>query len=181
VRKRTLARVLLLGAIFQVDVGNIDPVLALGNVLDDLDAEILTILTLQDQQKKEKEAFLRSLRTTGSPVSAEKENAAAWLDDEKFRAFISDNFNGILAHLSELDSSIVEKIKNWDIERVARVELNILRMALYEMMYRDDIPRNVSIDEAVELAKIFGDKDSGRFVNGILGAITTDEVKKNDR
>ncbi len=168
---------LLLGAIFQVDVGNIDPELALSNVLNDLDAEILTILTLQDQQKKEKEAFLRSLRTGSAPEPSEG-NVAAYLDDQGFRAFVTDNFHGLLNHLAELDASIKEKVKNWDMERVARVELNILRMALYEMLYRDDIPRNVSIDEAIELAKIFGDRDSGRFVNGILGAITVDEVKK---
>lgn len=177
-RKRTLARELLLCAIFQVDVGNIDPDLALSNVLNDIDAEVLTILTLQDQHKKEKEAFMRSLRSDSGSVISGKENMAACLDDENFRAFVTDNFHGLMNHLTELDASIQQKVKNWDMERVARVELNILRIALYEMMYRDDIPRNVSIDEAVELAKIFGDKDSGRFVNGILGAITIDEVKK---
>ena len=169
---------LLLGAIFQVDVGDIDPELALSNVLNDIDAEILTILTLQDQHKKEKEAFMRSLKEGSAPVISGEENFAACLGDENFRAFVTDNFHGLMNHISDLDASIQKKVKNWDMERVARVELNILRMALYEMIYRDDIPRNVSIDEAVELAKIFGDRDSGRFVNGILGAITIDEVNK---
>jgi len=73
--------------------------------------------------------------------------------------------------LGELDYYIKKYAADWDIDRLANVEKNLLRMALYEMKYLDDIPPSVSINEAIELAKVFGGEDSGKFVNGILDSI----------
>ncbi len=70
----------------------------------------------------------------------------------------------------EIDELVRRFSQNWRIERIARTELTILRMALYEMLHRPDIPVKVSINEAVELAKRFGDENSPGFVNGILDA-----------
>lgn len=73
--------------------------------------------------------------------------------------------------LSDIDSSIEKWSENWDIERMAIVDRNILRIGVYEMLFSEDIPPKVAIDEAIEVAKTFGDADSPGFVNGILDGI----------
>lgn len=69
----------------------------------------------------------------------------------------------------ELDAIIVHYAAGWTLERMANVDRNLLRLALYEMLHRDDIPQSVSINEAVELAKSYSTADSAKFINGILG------------
>lgn len=83
---------------------------------------------------------------------------------------------GIFAHLSELDSLIEKYAENWRVERMPLTDRNILRLALYEIIYESDIPIGVSINEAVELAKAYGTDDSGRFVNGLLGRLVREEL-----
>ncbi|KJS00702.1 MAG: nitrogen utilization protein B [Peptococcaceae bacterium BRH_c4a] len=83
---------------------------------------------------------------------------------------------GSTEHLSEIDDTIAALSRDWNIERLARVDRNIMRMAIYEILYRDDIPFSVTVNEAVELAKTFGSEDSGKFVNGVLGKV----ARKND-
>ncbi len=77
---------------------------------------------------------------------------------------------GVWRNSGEIDEVVRRFSQNWRIERIARTELTILRLALYEMLHRPDIPVKVSINEAVELAKRFGDENSRGFVNGILDA-----------
>lgn len=78
---------------------------------------------------------------------------------------------GVTAKQEEIDQVISSHLENWSIDRIASVEKIILRIATYEIKYLDDIPPNVSINEAVELAKKFGDENSGRFINGVLSKI----------
>ena len=82
--------------------------------------------------------------------------------------------DGMVAHLGEIDERIRRYCENFDLRRISPVDRNVLRLAIFEMLYRDDIPPVVSINEAIELAKMFGGPDSGRFVNGVL-----DRVKKD--
>ena len=86
--------------------------------------------------------------------------------------FASDLAKGILKKYEELDNIIKQKLKNWRFDRVAVIDKNILRMGIFEILYRDDIPNSVSINEAIEIAKKYGDKDSSRFVNGILDKVS---------
>ena len=81
---------------------------------------------------------------------------------------------GILAHLSEIDERIRHYCENYEVRRISAVDRNVLRLGIYELLYRDDIPPVVSINEAIELAKEFGGPDSGRFVNGILDRVKDD-------
>ena len=81
---------------------------------------------------------------------------------------------GVVDHLDALDERIENSSTNWRVARMAVVDRNILRMATYELLHMDGIPANVSINEAVELAKRFGTKDSRAFVNGILDRIAKD-------
>ena len=76
---------------------------------------------------------------------------------------------GIEEHSAELDEKIAELAIGWSVERMPKVDLSILRVALYEMMYMDKIPSSVSINEAVELAKRFGGDRSSAYINGMLG------------
>jgi N utilization substance protein B len=85
--------------------------------------------------------------------------------------FAEEIVKGVKEKREAIDGVITEKSKNWSIARMARVDLNILRMAIYELLFRTDIPRNVTINEAIEVAKKFGSEDSPGFVNGILDEI----------
>ena len=86
---------------------------------------------------------------------------------------------GVCVHTKELDNSISEASQNWRLERIARVDHCILRLAAYELLYRDDIPSKVSINEAVDLGKKFGTEESGAFINGILDKIYNSINRKN--
>jgi N utilization substance protein B len=78
---------------------------------------------------------------------------------------------GVMKHRDDLDAVIGRFSQHWKIERIARVELAILRLALFEILHVEDIPLKVAINEAVELAKLYGDENSRNFVNGILDAV----------
>lgn len=88
---------------------------------------------------------------------------------EEVRAFAAELLEGVIEHQDELDVKIGGYAHDWRLERIAPVDRNIMRLAMYELLYRQDIPVSVSINEAVELAKAYGEEDSSRFVNGILG------------
>ncbi|WP_460030562.1 transcription antitermination factor NusB [Megalodesulfovibrio paquesii] len=77
---------------------------------------------------------------------------------------------GVWSRMKELDEEITRHSQHWKLGRIAKIELTILRLALHEILHRSDIPKKVAINEAVELAKSFGDDNSGAFVNGILDA-----------
>ena len=87
---------------------------------------------------------------------------------ESDAAYITARYEQIEAKLAELDTMINEKADNWSTERMGKVELTILRLALFELKFDEQIPTGVAIDEAVELAKKFGQDGSSAFVNGIL-------------
>lgn len=85
--------------------------------------------------------------------------------------FALELISGVLDRLEEIDGRLTEYARNWKLDRMALVDKQVLRLALYELYYRDDIPYLVTINEAVEIAKEFSTPQSGRFVNGILDRI----------
>ncbi|MCR4397434.1 MAG: transcription antitermination factor NusB [Firmicutes bacterium] len=89
-------------------------------------------------------------------------------------SFAEEIVKGTLEHLEDIDKRLAELSRDWTLERMANTDRNILRMGCFELMYREDIPRSVAVNEAVELAKAYGGPDSGKFVNGILGRIVQD-------
>src|SRR5207302_8942858 len=93
------------------------------------------------------------------------------VDEAAIREFADPLIKGTLEHRSESDELIKKHAQNWELHRIAAVDRNILRLAIYEMLHRDDIPPVVSINEAVDIAKKFSTQDSGKFVNGILDQI----------
>lgn len=94
----------------------------------------------------------------------EQEDAARGKDAD----YISDKYNKICEKLSEIDGMLDEKAEGWSTGRMSKVDLTILRLAVYEIEYDDSVPTGVAINEAVELAKKFGQDASSSFVNGIL-------------
>lgn len=109
---------------------------------------------------------------------AEEKGTATWgqpielppptTDEAAIRLFADPLIRGTLEHRDEMDEVIRKHAKNWDLHRIAAVDRNILRLAIFEMLHREDIPPIVSINEAVDIAKKFSTQDSGKFVNGIL-------------
>ena len=87
------------------------------------------------------------------------------------REFVQDVVSGVLQQQEWIDGIITELSRDWRLERMNSADRNIMRVALYELLYRDDIPPNVAVNEAVELAKRYGGEESPRFVNGILGKV----------
>lgn len=90
---------------------------------------------------------------------------------DRVKEFCNRLARGVIEHQDEIDALLRKHIDNYEMNRVAAVDRNILRLAIYEMMFRRDIPPVVSINEAIELAKSLGSPESGRFVNGILDRI----------
>jgi N utilization substance protein B len=106
-----------------------------------------------------------------------------WLDefwkpleaDEETKAFAERLVAGVLAHKTELDQLIGQYAVNWKVSRMPIVDRNILRAGLYEFLWMDDVPAKVTLDEAVELAKSFGDEDASKFINGVLDKVLATE------
>ena len=90
---------------------------------------------------------------------------------ERVREFAQPLIEGMVEHLPDVDERIRRYCENYEFRRISAVDRNVLRLAIYEMLYRDDIPPVVSINEAVDIAKKFSTQDSGKFVNGILDKI----------
>ncbi len=90
---------------------------------------------------------------------------------ERVREFAQPLIDGMNANLEEIDERIRRYTENYDLRRISAVDRNVLRLAIYEMLHRDDIPPVVSINEAIELAKKYGGAESGRFVNGVLDRV----------
>jgi len=98
-------------------------------------------------------------------------------DNEESRAFAEQLVAGVLGQKKELDALIARYATNWKISRMQIVDRNILRLGAYELLWLDDVPARVTMNEAIELAKDFGDDEAAKFVNGILDKILASEAK----
>src|SRR5476649_1503761 len=101
----------------------------------------------------------------------DEKGAAKWGEVAELRLFAEPLIKGVIEKRDAIDEKIKSHAKNWDFHRIAAVDRNVMRLAIYEMLYREDIPPVVSINEAVDIAKKFSTQDSGKFVNGILDKI----------
>lgn len=151
--KRRAARALVLLALYQLEVGHVTVREALETVFSPTADEALS--DFFGTQKKGKAV----------PQASEVREDAA------LRAYVERTVEGTWQRREALDDLIRQRTTHWRPERMARTDLNILRMAAYELTEQTEIPAAVTVNEAVELAKAFGEDDSGRFVNGVLGAM----------
>lgn len=100
-----------------------------------------------------------------------------WSDkvvQDDIREFANNIVDGVIKNLSTIDEKIRLSASNWSVDRMAVVDRNILRMAIFELLYIRDIPAKVTINEAIEIAKRYGVEESGSFVNGILDRVVKD-------
>ncbi|MBR5218807.1 MAG: transcription antitermination factor NusB [Clostridia bacterium] len=85
--------------------------------------------------------------------------------------YIRATLEGVSSHKEEIESKISENLKGWKLERLSRVSVAVLKLAVYEMLYSEDVPASVAINEAVKIAQKYEDEKAGSFVNGVLGSI----------
>lgn len=119
--------------------------------------------------------MLFALEVSGNP--APRVVTGYWREtpgDPEGREYADQVVLGVAEDLDAVDAAIRKASTNWRIERMARVDRNVLRLGAWELLHRPDVPRAVILDEAVELAKRFGSEDSGSFVNGVLDKIAED-------
>jgi len=95
--------------------------------------------------------------------------------------FVKNIIKGVLENTKEIDRYIIKYATEWPLDQITIVDRNILRIGVYELVFDKDIPAKVAINEAIEIAKAFGGESSGKFVNGVLGAIYKDIDDKEDK
>lgn len=122
--------------------------------------------------------YASDLNPTNEHYSLPREDEDARTQYESLD-FAAELVKGVTEHRAAIDELLTAKSKNWSLARMARVDLSILRLAIFELLYCRDIPKNVTINEAIEVAKKFGTEDSPSFVNGILDEIATGLTNKN--
>lgn len=116
--------------------------------------------------------FMPGLETLDSTFERFREESSSNRSGKE--TFAWSIVQGVWNNLDKLDQIIASYSKNWKIKRIAKIELTIMRVAVYEMLFCPDIPLKVALNEAIEMAKVFGDDNSRNFVNGILDAVARD-------
>lgn len=105
-------------------------------------------------------------------------NFAPDFDD---KGFVKSLIVGVVKNIEDIDKYIIKYATEWPLEQITMVDRNILRIGIYELVFDENIPAKVAINEAIEIAKTFGGASSGKFVNGVLGAIYKDlDIKKEE-
>ncbi len=117
----------------------------------------------------------RKAKDFDSIIKGNLSNFAPDFDDN---GFIKTIVTGVIQNLEKIDKYIIKYATEWPLDQITTVDRNILRIGVYELVIADDIPPKVAINEAIEIAKTFGGESSGKFVNGVLGAIYKDIEKK---
>ena len=131
------------------------------------------------RRRKGREVALKALYQAAVAVERDfavlEETIRSEIDDPRARAQAREAVKGVLERLEEIDARLRSAATNWSPERMAAVDLAILRLAAWEILFSDDVPPKVAISEAVDLAGEYGTRDSGAFVNGVLDRILRDE------
>lgn len=127
-------------------------------------------------EKRQIEAAIEGIRTAQEAVelvgsALELPTLVAMAGDEAVKKFALELVERYLAHAEAIDGHLAQAAKRWSLERMASMDRDVMRLAIGELLHAPEVPVEVAINEAVELAKKYGGQDSGRFVNGILGAI----------
>ena len=137
------------------------------------------------RRSKVREHIFKMLFSIGFDAADADEQIELYLEQveeasEEERGYMRKKVKDIAAHEEEIDAMINEHTTGWKTGRMNKVDLSVLRLAVYEMLYDDTIPEKVSVNEAVELAKKFGGNESPAFVNGVLAKFIPKEEKKEE-
>jgi N utilization substance protein B len=109
--------------------------------------------------------LLEEAKQEENELGADKNDAAA------INRYVHDLVNGVTEQRAAIDDMLQHYLTGWQVDRLSRVDRQVLRLACFEMVFRDDVPPKAAINEAIELAKHFGTDESGKFVNGVLGRL----------
>ncbi|QQZ10897.1 transcription antitermination factor NusB [Heyndrickxia vini] len=123
------------------------------------------------KRRTAREKALQALFQIDINEAAPEEAIKNILRDEQNDDYLNTLVNGTYGHIKEIDDTISRHLEKWTIERLAKVDLNILRLGVYELVYVPEVPANVAINEALEVSKRFGDERSSKFINGVLSKI----------
>jgi N utilization substance protein B len=115
-------------------------------------------------------------RTPSEAIQITERNLNEFAPDFDERSFTLALIKGVMDNEKQITEAITKFAPDWPIERITTVDRNVLRLGIYELMFDDQIPSKVAINEAIELAKTFGGESSGKFVNGVLGAVFRDQT-----
>ena len=127
-------------------------------------------------RKKARESAFKCIYQLGFDFNLDlddmlKHNYEEDSNTEEEKEYISELLKGVIANIDVIDEQILTNLKGWSIDRIAKIDLAILRLAIYEIKYIENVPVKVSLNEAVELAKMYGDDTSANFVNGLLAKV----------
>lgn len=119
---------------------------------------------------KRREAREKAIQTLFQLDNSELsvDEAIGYIVDGPLDSFYEQLVHGTAEHVAEIDNELANKLENWSIDRLPKIERTVLRLAVYELLYNEEVPNRVILNEAIELCKTFGDEKSGRFVNGVL-------------
>ncbi|ARD46840.1 N utilization substance protein B [Sporosarcina sp. P37] len=119
---------------------------------------------------KRREAREKAIQTLFQLDNSEMnvDEAIGYIVEGPLDSFYEQLVRGTAENLTEIDSEITNKLENWTIDRLPKIERTVLRLAVYELLHNEEVPDRVILNEAIELCKTFGDEKSGRFVNGVL-------------
>lgn len=112
---------------------------------------------------------LFQLDSTELPIEEAIEHV---LEEQKTDAFLEQLVRGTMEHKEQIDAALEEKLENWTLNRLPKIERTVLRLSVYELLYLKDAPDRVVLNEAIELSKLYGDEKSSKFVNGVLSKFT---------
>lgn len=133
-------------------------------------------------RKQAREGAMKVLFQMDSMSDFTEESLEVFLEnfeyDEMETLYIKESISKIRENLEEIDEYIKQNLEGWSIYRLAKVDLAVLRIAIYEMLFRDDIPMEVSINEAIETVKKYSTDESFKFINGVLGGFARSRDKK---
>jgi len=124
----------------------------------------------ENNKMKRREAREKAVQTLFQLDNTELSinEAINYIIEEPVNRFYEQLVRGTVENTKAIDEVLTEKLENWSLDRLPKIERTVLRIAVYELLFNEDVPHRVVINEAIELCKTFGDEKSGRFVNGVL-------------
>lgn len=130
-----------------------------------------------ENRMKRREAREKAVQTLFQLDNTEMtaDEAIAYVVEGRIDAFYEKLVRGTVEHMLEIDEQLVSKLEKWSLDRLPKIERTILRLAAFELLYSEDVPHKVVLNEAIELCKLYGDEKSGRFVNGVLSKFEEQE------
>ncbi|MBA9088409.1 N utilization substance protein B [Fontibacillus solani] len=136
-------------------------------------AREIAVQSLYHMEMNEVEA-LEAVMMLLMEAAGDNESEVKLSDEGATRDFVLEMVNGTWSHKEAIDGLLSDYLKGWQVSRLSKVDRQVLRLAVYEMIIRNDVPGKVAVNEAIELAKHFGTIESGKFVNGVLGKMIQD-------